>query len=54
MSLKLNSGQEMSPLGFGTFTVKDVDVIYRAIKNGYRHLGTATYYANEEIIGEAI
>jgi diketogulonate reductase-like aldo/keto reductase len=53
-SLKLNSGFEMPVVGFGTAGIKDVHTFETAIKLGYRHLDTATFYKNEEFIGEAI
>ena len=44
----------MPALGFGTYLIKDADTFYRALKNGYTHFDTATFYANEEFIGEAL
>lgn len=54
MTLKLSSGFDMPSMGFGTSGIKSADVFYSAIKVGYRHFDTATKYANEEFIGEAI
>ena len=54
MKVKLSSGYEMPALGFGTYLIKDSDTFYRALKNGYTHFDTATFYANEEFIGEAL
>ena len=53
-NLKLNSGFEMPIMGFGTWQIKDADVFYRALKNGYRNFDTATVYGNEEMLGEAL
>ncbi len=44
----------MPALGFGTYLIKDPEVFYLALKNGYTHFDTATVYENEEFIGEAI
>lgn len=52
--LKLNSGHEMPAMGFGTAGIMEVEPIVNAIKNGYRHIDTASYYENEEYIGKAI
>ena len=49
----------MPTLGLGTYSLTDpnkhVQLIYDAIvSGGYRLLDCATYYANEEIVGEAV
>ena len=54
MTLKLNSGFEMPSMGFGTYGIKTTDPFITAFKIGYRHIDTASYYDNEELIGEAI
>ena len=54
-TVKLSSGGDMPVMGFGTAGIKDSEVVYTAIaKAGYRHIDTATRYANEDIIGEAL
>ena len=51
----LNNGQHMPLVGLGTFGLKDKDSVVNAVVNlGYRHIDTASFYANEEIIGEAL
>ena len=50
----LNNGMNMPILGLGTSSVKNADVFEQAIKVGYRHFDTASYYENEEFLGEAI
>ena len=40
----LNSGFEMPALGFGTYDLPEPEATYFAIKNGYRHIDTATFY----------
>lgn len=54
----LNNGVKMPLLGFGTYNAKDLvklnDSIKKCIKIGYRHIDTASFYGNEEVIGCAI
>jgi len=52
--IKMNSGHEMPMMGFGTFLIKDAETFLRALKNGYRHFDTATFYGNEEFVGEGL
>lgn len=53
--IKLNNGNEIPMLGFGTFKMKDEnileDVITSAYEAGYRLIDTAFVYKNEAIIG---
>ncbi|MBR2254993.1 MAG: aldo/keto reductase [Candidatus Methanomethylophilaceae archaeon] len=55
---ELNTGKKMPLLGFGVFQIPDAkeceDVVYTAIKNGYRLIDTAAAYVNEEAVGKAI
>ncbi|WP_077843168.1 aldo/keto reductase [Clostridium beijerinckii] len=48
----------MPSLGFGTYNAKNLaklnDSIKESIKIGYRHIDTASFYGNEEVIGGAI
>ena len=44
----------MPRLGFGTSGIKDAEIIEKAIKIGYRHLDTASFYQNEEIVGQGV
>ena len=39
--LELNDGRQMPVLGFGTYSIKDPQVIVQAIDTGYRLLDTA-------------
>lgn len=54
----LNNGVKMPLLGFGTYNANDSEELMRAIKEsmkiGYRHIDTASFYENENIIGSAI
>ena len=54
----LNNGVKMPYLGLGVFKSKDgtevVDAINHAYEAGYRHIDTASFYANEKGIGKAI
>ncbi len=53
--LTLNNGLKMPLVGLGTYTLKNKEPIFNAIaKAGYRHLDTASLYANEDVIGEAL
>lgn len=44
----------MPAMGFGTYGITTAQVFYDAIKNGFRHFDTASFYDNEEVIGEAV
>jgi diketogulonate reductase-like aldo/keto reductase len=49
---------EIPEIGFGTYLVQDPaqteSSIIAAIEAGYRHIDTAAFYQNEEIIGQAL
>jgi D-xylose reductase len=56
-SLVLNSGDRMSGVGLGCWKIgRDVcaDVVYNAIKKGYRLIDGACDYANEKEVGQGI
>lgn len=54
----LNNDVKMPLLGFGTYNADDYNKLNNAIKKGieigYRHIDTASFYGNEEVIGSAI
>ena len=54
--LTLNTGAKMPQEGFGVFQIPDAEqceqVVYDAIKTGYRLIDTATAYGNEEVLQE--
>ena len=54
----LNTGAKMPLEGFGVFQISDMqqceEVVYNAIKVGYRLFDTAASYFNEEAVGKAI
>jgi methylglyoxal/glyoxal reductase len=54
----LNNGVKMPMLGLGTYKARDWNELNNAIKEavkiGYRHIDTASFYGNEEEIGLAI
>lgn len=56
--IKLNNGVEMPQFGLGTYLMNNPVETYQsiivALEKGYRHIDTAQYYQNEEIIGRAI
>ena len=54
--LTLHDGQRIPALGFGTYTLKGkagVEVMRRALSNGYRMLDSAFNYENEGAVAEA-
>lgn len=57
-TIRLNNGVEIPILGFGTYLIKPGKQAYEAVRYaldvGYRHIDTASMYANEESIGLAI
>ncbi len=56
--ITLNTGAKMPLEGFGVFQIPDAgqceQVVYDAIKTGYRLLDTAAAYANEEAVGKGV
>jgi diketogulonate reductase-like aldo/keto reductase len=56
--ITLNTGAKMPLEGFGVFQIPDMteceQVVYDAIKVGYRLFDTAAAYYNEEAVGKAI
>ena len=53
----LNSGYEMPILGIGCFSLSDEEAensVYWALSDGYRLIGTARIYGNEEAVGRGI
>ena len=56
--LTLNTGAKMPLEGFGVFQIPDPkqceQVVYDAIRTGYRLLDTAAYYGTEEFVGEGL
>ena len=56
--LMLNNGVQMPPEGFGVFQIPDAtqceQVVYDAIKTGYRLLDTAAAYGNEAAVGKGV
>lgn len=56
-NITLANGLQMPAIGFGSYKVKDgsaADQIADAIRTGYRLLDTASFYGNEEEVGEGI
>ena len=53
----LNDGNKMPVFGFGTWTLSDSqaeELVYTAIKAGYRLIDTARYYRNESGVGRGV
>ncbi|PRA07226.1 MULTISPECIES: aldo/keto reductase [unclassified Paenibacillus] len=57
-TVTLNNGVKMPIIGFGVYQVPDADecenMVYEALKAGYRLIDTAAGYLNEEAVGRAI
>ncbi len=57
-TFKLNNGNQIPKVAFGTWRLKDGDEAYQAVaaalKIGYRHIDTAFHYFNEPSVGQAI
>ncbi|KAM3160611.1 hypothetical protein ACU8KH_04747 [Lachancea thermotolerans] len=54
---KLSSGYVLPSLGLGTYDIpraETAEVVYQALKAGYRHLDTAVLYGNEREVGEGV
>ena len=54
---KLLNGVTIPKIGFGTYKSvegEDKETILRALRCGYRHLDTAAFYGNEEILGKSL
>ncbi len=54
----LSNGVEIPSIGFGTWQIPNGDIAYNAVtcalKNGYRHIDTASNYGNEPSVGRAV
>lgn len=56
-TFRLNNGTTISCIGYGTFQTsndKTKEAVTEALKAGYRHIDTASFYGNEQGVGEAI
>ncbi|AKP64103.1 oxidoreductase [Levilactobacillus koreensis JCM 16448] len=57
-TIKLNDGNNIPAIGFGTFQIPNDGSTYKAVaealKVGYRHIDTAVAYFNEAEVGRAI
>lgn len=57
-SFKLNDGNEIPSIGFGTFLIpadgSTYDAVSKALEFGIRHIDTAAAYFNEEEVGQAV
>jgi 2,5-diketo-D-gluconate reductase B len=54
---KLSNGMMMPAFGFGTFRMDGPEceqAVRHALKVGYRHIDTADYYFNHDVVGKAI
>lgn len=57
-TFKLNDGNEIPQIGFGTFQIpadgSTYDAVKKALADGYRHIDTAVAYFNEQEVGRAV
>lgn len=53
-TLNLNNGQTIRQVGYGCYNIATAEPIYDAIKYGYRLLDSASYYENEELVGQQV
>ncbi|WP_130859634.1 aldo/keto reductase [Gracilibacillus phocaeensis] len=57
-TLTLNNGTKIPAIGLGVYKAEPGDEVYYAVRSalelGYRHIDTASLYANEEGVGQAI
>ena len=57
MKFALESGREIPAVGLGTYQLRGTggrEAVVHALQLGYRHIDTAQFYRNEEMIGEAL
>ena len=53
--ITLNTGTKMPRIGLGISRTFDKEIMIKSISEiGYRHIDTAAWYKNEEILGDAI
>lgn len=54
--IKLNNGNIIPSIGLGTYNVSNnvENIVYQALKKGYRHVDTAVLYDNEYEVGKGI
>jgi len=54
-TITLNNGETMPTFGLGTYGMTDSGVMAKAfLELGYEMFDTASFYKNEEVVGEAI
>ncbi len=57
-TIKLENGVQIPSIGFGTWAIFDesevASTLKEAVKCGFRHIDTASFYKNEEAVGKAI
>ncbi|MFC0014150.1 MULTISPECIES: aldo/keto reductase [Allobacillus] len=57
-TVTLSNGVKIPGFGLGVYKVEDGDTVIHAVssalKNGYRHIDTATIYDNEKGVGQAV
>ena len=53
-ALRMNDGNEIPQVGFGTYSIKKPEQFGWALKYGYRHFDTGLFYMNEHIIANEV
>ncbi|AAS53080.1 AER401Wp [Eremothecium gossypii ATCC 10895] len=56
-TVTLNTGAKIPLFGLGTWQSTDDDAssaVAAALKHGYKHIDTASFYKNEELVGKAV
>lgn len=53
-ALKLNDGNLIPQVGFGTYSIKKPEQFRWALQYGYRHFDTGSFYMNEGILASEI
>lgn len=55
--MQLANGVKIPQIGYGTYKAvagEDKQAIRKALELGYRHLDTAAFYGNEEVVGQSV
>ena len=53
-ALRMNDGNEIPQVGFGTYSIKKPEQIRWALDSGYRHFDSGAFYMNEGVIASEI
>jgi diketogulonate reductase-like aldo/keto reductase len=53
-TLKMNDGNLIPQVGFGTYSIKKPEQFHWALQYGYRHFDTGNFYMNEGVLAGEI